>query len=110
MSPLRAATTGATTASASFSSAIGTPNLAIRVRAPANTINRCNSAGGRTRLAARRPHGRSGSHSEELALAQLVRLPPDSRRKCDLKFDRGQLSRFTSAYVGADVVCAIENA
>src|SRR4029077_12347462 len=36
MSPLRAATTGATTASASFSSAIGTCNLPIRVRAPAN--------------------------------------------------------------------------
>src|SRR5437868_4889156 len=56
MSPMRAATTGATTASASFSSAIGTPNLAIRVRAPANTINRCNSAGGKTPHAARRPH------------------------------------------------------
>jgi hypothetical protein len=53
MSPLRAATTGATTASASFSSAIGTPNLPIRVRAPANTINRCNSAGGKTRHAGR---------------------------------------------------------
>src|SRR6266478_3972852 len=75
MSPLRAATTGATTASASFSSAIGTPNLPIRIRAPANTINRCNSAGGKTHLAARRPHGRSESHSEELALAQRVRLP-----------------------------------
>src|SRR5262249_19412366 len=45
MSPLRAATTGATTASASFTSAIGTPNLPVR--APANTI--CNSAGGKTR-------------------------------------------------------------
>ena len=48
MSLLPAATTGATTASAIFSSAIGTPNLPIRVRAPANTINRCNSAGGKT--------------------------------------------------------------
>src|SRR5215472_8310876 len=45
MSPLRAATTGATTALASFTSAIGTPNLPVR--APANTI--CNSAGGKTR-------------------------------------------------------------
>ena len=63
MSPLRGATTGATTASASFSSAIGTRNLPIRVRAPGNTINRCNSAGGNTRHAARRPHGRSGSGS-----------------------------------------------
>ena len=40
---------GATTASAPFSSAIGTPNLSIRARAAANTINRCNSAGGKTR-------------------------------------------------------------
>src|SRR5215470_17736466 len=47
MSPLRAATAGATTALASFSSAIGTPNLTIRGGAPANTINRCNSAGGK---------------------------------------------------------------
>ena len=54
LSPLRAATSGATTASpASFSRAIGTRNLPIRVRAPANTINnRCNSAGGKTRHAA----------------------------------------------------------
>jgi len=52
MSGLRAATTGATTASASFSSAIGTPNLPIRVRARANTM-RCNNAGGKTRHAAR---------------------------------------------------------
>src|SRR5260221_12855308 len=59
MSPLRAATTGATAASASFSSAIGTLNLAIHVRAPANPINRCNSAGGKTRHAARTPHPRS---------------------------------------------------
>ena len=36
-----------------FSSAIGTPNLPMRVRAPANIINRCNSAGGKTRHAAR---------------------------------------------------------
>ena len=62
MSPLRA-----TTASASFSSEIGTPNL-LRVRAPANTINRCNSAGGKTRHA-RRPHGRSGSNLEELTVS-----------------------------------------
>src|SRR5207248_1348131 len=55
MSPLRAATTGVTTASASFPSAIGIPNLATRARAPANTINRCNRAGGKTRHAARRP-------------------------------------------------------
>jgi hypothetical protein len=63
MSPLRAATAGATTASASFSSTIGTPNLPIDVRAP-DTINRCNSAGGKTRHAARWPHGRSGSNLE----------------------------------------------
>src|SRR5215468_11570533 len=43
MSPLRAPTAGATTASASFFSAIGIPNLALCVRAPANIINRCNS-------------------------------------------------------------------
>src|SRR6516165_7485094 len=61
MSPLRAATTGATTALAFFSSAIGTPNLPIRGGAAANTI--CNSAGGKTRHAARKPHGRSGSDS-----------------------------------------------
>ena len=67
MCPLRAATTGATRASAPFSSALGMPNLAICVRAPANTINRCNRtinrcnrAGGKTRHAARKPHGRSG--------------------------------------------------
>jgi hypothetical protein len=52
-------TSGATTASASFSRAIGTPNLPMRVRAPANTINRYNSAGGKTRHAARRPYRRS---------------------------------------------------
>src|SRR6185437_14301921 len=44
MSPSRGATTGATTASASFSNPVG-----MRVRAPANTINRCDSAGGKTR-------------------------------------------------------------
>ena len=60
MSPSRETTIGATMASASFSSLIGTPNLATRVRAPADTINRCNSAGGKTRRAACRPHGRSG--------------------------------------------------
>ena len=37
----------ATTSSAPFSRAIGTRNLPIRVRAPANTINRRNSAGGK---------------------------------------------------------------
>ena len=31
-----------------FFSAIGTPNLPIGVRAPGNTINQCNSAGGKT--------------------------------------------------------------
>src|SRR6516164_2442368 len=60
MSALREATTGATTASAFFSSAIGTPNLPIRGGAAANTINRCNSAGGKTWHAARKSHGRSG--------------------------------------------------
>src|SRR5262249_7339157 len=39
-----------------------------RRRAPANTINRCNSAGGKTRHTARRPHGRSGSNLEELTV------------------------------------------
>src|SRR6516164_3511620 len=63
MSALREPTTGATTASTFFSSAIGTPNLPIRGGAAANTINRCNSAGGKTRHAARKPHGRSGSDS-----------------------------------------------
>src|SRR3974390_142987 len=48
MSPLQAAMTGATTGS--FSSATGIPNLALSVRAPANTINnQCNGAGGKTR-------------------------------------------------------------
>src|SRR6266478_1548979 len=78
MSPLRAATTGATTASASFSSAIGTPNLAIHVRAPANTINRCNSAGGKTRHAARRPHGPSASNSENSVRAYVFRFASNS--------------------------------
>ena len=32
----------------------------MRVRAPANIINRCNSAGGKTRHSARRPHGVQG--------------------------------------------------
>src|SRR5207248_3734286 len=72
MSPLRTATTGATTASASFSSAIGTPNLAIHARAPANTINRCNRAGGNTRHAAHGPPGRSGSNWEELSATEHV--------------------------------------
>src|ERR1700694_813129 len=61
MSRLRAATLGATAASASFSSAIRTRKLAIRVGAAASTIVRCNRAGGKTRHVARRPHGRSGS-------------------------------------------------
>ena len=65
---------GATTASASFSSEIGTPNLAIHVRAPANTINRCNSAGGKTRHAAHRPQGRSGSKPENLIASKCLPL------------------------------------
>src|SRR5262249_49774092 len=72
MSALREATTGATRASASFSSPIGTPNLEIGVCAPANTINRCNSAGGKTRHAARRPHDRSGSNLEEARLGCVL--------------------------------------
>ena len=60
---MREATTGATTASASFSSAIGTPNPPIRVRAPASPIVRCDRAGGKTWHAARKPHGRSGLDS-----------------------------------------------
>ena len=46
----------------------GTPNLPIGVRAPANIINRCNSAGGKTRHAALGSHGRSGSNLEELTV------------------------------------------
>ena len=46
-----------------FSRAIGTRNLPIRVRAPANTINRCNSAGSKTRHAASRQHRSSRSPS-----------------------------------------------
>jgi hypothetical protein len=64
---LRAATHGATAASASFSSPIGTPRLAIRVGAAASTIIRCNRVGGKTRHAARRPHVRSGSWLRENA-------------------------------------------
>ena len=53
---LRAATPGATAASASFSSnAILTRNLAIRAGAEASTINRCNGAGGKMRHAPRFP-------------------------------------------------------
>src|SRR5262249_18071414 len=74
VSALREATTGATTASAFFSSAIGTPNLPIRVRAPADTINQCNSAGGKTWHAARKPHGRSGSDSALRWLLLVTRL------------------------------------
>ena len=73
---MRAATTGATTASAFFSSAIGALNLPIGVRAPANTINRCNSAGGKTRHAAHRPHGRSGSNLGELSVSTSRRHTP----------------------------------
>src|SRR6476659_4438684 len=52
MSPLRATTSGATTAWGPFSSPIGTPRLAIPVGAAASTIIRCNGAGGRMRHAA----------------------------------------------------------
>ena len=55
----------ATTASASFSSAIGAPKLAIPVGAAARTIVRCNGAGGKTRQAARRPHGHSGQFASD---------------------------------------------
>src|SRR6266436_9444808 len=57
MSPLRAATSGAT---GLFSSPIGIPRLAIRVGAAASTIIRCHQAGNKTRHAARRPHVRFG--------------------------------------------------
>src|SRR5258705_273976 len=56
MSPLRAATSGATPAWGLFSSPIGIPRLAIRVGAAVSTIIRCNGAGGKTRHAARKPH------------------------------------------------------
>src|SRR5258705_13491016 len=49
MSPLRAATSGATPAWGLFSSPIGIPRLAIRVGAAASTIIRCNGAGGKTK-------------------------------------------------------------
>jgi len=101
MSPLRAATTGATTASASFFSAIGTPNLPMRVRAPANTINRCNSAGGKTWHVARKPHGRSASFATRCnqrqvancSCSRIVRELPETKngskngRACQLKGD-----------------------
>src|SRR6202047_1145527 len=97
MSSSRTTTAGATTAaSPCFSSAIGVPNsnlnLAIRVGAAASpilrcnrasTIVRCNGAGGKTRHAARRPHGRSGSFSIELGGPRHVRFPPDSDRITD---------------------------
>src|SRR6266849_4815821 len=72
MSPLRAATSGATTAWGPFSSPIGTPRLAIRVGAAASTIIRCNGAGGKMRHAARRPHVRSGPWLCENALAEAL--------------------------------------
>jgi hypothetical protein len=58
MSSLRAITSGATMASAPFSSAIGTPNLAIRGGAAASTILRCDRAGGKTWRARRTPSQR----------------------------------------------------
>src|ERR1700682_1752594 len=73
MSPLRAATSGATTAWGPFSSPIGTPRLAIRVGAAASTIIRCNGAGGKMRHAARRPHVRSGSRLCENSLEPRTR-------------------------------------
>ena len=82
MSTLRAARPGATTASASFSSAIGAPRLqpnpklAIRAGAAARTIDRCNRAGGKTRPAARRPHGRSGSIAALSRRAGLLQVFP----------------------------------
>src|SRR6266446_5495661 len=70
MSPLRAATSGATTAWGPFSSPIGTHRLALRVGAAASTIIRCNGAGGKMRHAARRPHVRSGSWLRDNALTR----------------------------------------
>src|SRR6185437_1447127 len=46
---------------------------AMRVRAPADTINRCNSAGGKARHAARRPHDRSGARASILVPSRLCR-------------------------------------
>ena len=43
-------------------------------RAPANTIDRCNSAGGKTRHAARRPHGRMIRCATGRAVAQSGQL------------------------------------
>ena len=75
-----------TTSSAPFSRAIGTRNLPIRVRAPANTINRRNSAGGKTRHAASRPYGRSRSLSIASALDTACKslFCTDDRKFCGL--------------------------
>src|SRR5215470_9559509 len=69
MPSLRATMSGAAMASAPFSNAIRTPNLAIRVGAAARTILRCDRAGGKTWHAAHRQHGRSGLTAPRLGIA-----------------------------------------
>jgi hypothetical protein len=65
----------------SFSSPIGTHRLTIRGGAAASTIIRCNGAGGKTRHAAPRPHGRSGSDSDVGARNHQVRFTPTNRHR-----------------------------
>src|SRR5512135_826998 len=60
MPSLRATTSGTTTASGSFFSAIGAPKLAMPVGRAARTIVECNRAGSKPRQTARRPHCYSG--------------------------------------------------
>jgi hypothetical protein len=82
-------------ASASFSSAIGIPSPAIRVRAPANTI-RSNSAGGKTRRAGRMVA--DVIHASEEAAnsgglrsrSKLIELGPTKRRTPGATFGDNQ--------------------
>src|SRR5262249_23239567 len=95
MSPLRA-----TTASASFSSAIGTPNLPIRVGAPANTIN-IDTQFFRSR--------EFGAHSDAEPISKLGRLAPAhiGARHRGLP-ERQELLARAAGIVGDDDIVAIE--
>ena len=95
---------GATMASAPFSNAIRTPNLAIRVGAAARTILRCDRAGGKTWHAAHRQHGRSGLTAPRLGIASshittcvASKLPRNQRLERE-RANRGAPSPLTAAY------------
>src|SRR6267142_2773396 len=106
MSPLRAATSGATPAWGLFSSPIGIPRLAIRVGAAASTIIRCNGAGGKTRHAARRPHVRFGQNRKSSMRAYVFRFNGhadlSAERSIGFKYD----DKFQSHWfnVGLDLI------